>query len=155
MPDPAKSAELLKEIRQVNPEFQAGDTRKKEVVVYLEKDVRDLIQSAMQQVKQQKFSEALALLEKSIKIKETAFALQLMGNIYIQLSDNRALAVLERAHVIDPKDLKTINNLFVIYLRSGNYEMASQMLEEYKPLSPDQERIKNLSNLLKKEMSKK
>ncbi len=155
LPDPAKSAELQKEIRQVNPGFQAGDTKKKEVVVYLEKDVRDLIQSAMQQVKQQKFSEALALLEKSIKIKETAFALQLMGNIYIQLSDNRALAVLERAHVIDPKDLKTINNLFVIYLRSTNYTMASQMLEEYKLLSPDQERIKNLSNLLNKEMSKK
>ena len=155
LPNQAKSAEVLKEIRQVNPGFQAGDTKKKEVVVYLEKDVRDLIQSAMQQVNQQKFSEALALLEKSLKIKETAFALQLMGNIYIQLSDNRALAALERAHVIDPKDLKTINNLFVIYLRSGNYAMASQMLEEYKLLSPDQERIKNLSNLLNKEMSKK
>jgi tetratricopeptide (TPR) repeat protein len=155
LPDPARSAAVLKEIHQVNPGFQAGDTQKKEVVVYLDKEVRDLIQGAMQQVKQQKFSEALALLEKSLKIKETAFALQLMGNIYIQLNDNRALPVLERAHVIDPKDLKTINNLFVIYLRSGNYDMASQMLEEYKLLSPDQERIKNLSNLLNKELSKR
>ncbi len=155
LPDPTRSAAVLKEIQQLNPDFNLDDAKKQEVVVYLDKEVRDLIQTAMQQVKQQKFSEALAALEKSLKIKETAFALQLMGNIYIQLNDNRALSILERAHVIDPKDLKTINNLFVIYLRSENYTMAFKMLDEYKLLSPDQERIKNLTNLLNKEMSKK
>ena len=151
--DQLMAAKVLKEIRQINPGFELGDAKKKEVVVYLDNEVRDLIQNALKEAKLQNYNGAISLLEKSLRIKETAFALQLMGSIYIQMKDNRALSILERAHVIDPNDLKTINNLFVSYLQNKNFGMASKMLDEYKVLSPDQERVKMLTNSLNEEMS--
>ena len=152
--DSKRAALVLQQIVQVNIGFKQSDTHKKEVVVYLDKQIRDVIQEAMKQIKQQKYSEALALLDKSLKIKESAFALQLMGNIYIQLNDKRALLVLERAHALEPKEPKTINNLFVIYLRDKNYQMATKMLEEYKLLSTDLERIMALTNSLNEALRK-
>lgn len=152
--DSEKASQVMQQIQQLNPNFKQSDSNKKEVVVYLDKEVRDLIQEAMKQMKNQKYSEALALLDKSLKIKESAFALQLIGNIYIQLNDKRALAILERAHALEPKEPKTINNLFVIYLRDKNYQMATQMLEKYKLQSTDSERIISLTNSLNEALRK-
>lgn len=90
----------------------------------------------------------------SISRLKSAFALQLIGNIFIQLNDKRALSVLERAHAFEPKEPKTINNLFVIYLRDKNYQMATKMLDEYKLLSTDSERIRNLTNSLNEALIK-
>jgi tetratricopeptide (TPR) repeat protein len=110
--------------------------------------VKDLIEEAMKQAQLQNLNEALALLEKSLKIKETPFAFKLMGSIYYQLEDPRALSYLERAHAMDSKDLSTIRNLFVLYLLNKDFTNASAMLEKFKSLSHDTEQVDMLSRTL-------
>jgi len=152
--DSVQTDVLLKEIRQINPGFTTVAAKNKEVVIYLDKEVRDLIQEAMKQARQQNLTEAIALLEKSLKIKETPFALQMMGSVFFQLKDARALSFLERAYKLDSGDINTIHNLFVLYLGNKDFKLASQMLEEYKLLSPDNDKIKIFSNSLAEEMRK-
>lgn len=153
--DNAMLTKTATEIRRINPNFKLGDTKKKEVLVYLDKEVRDLIQAAMKQAQQQNFKEAIVLLEKSIKIKESAFALQLMGSIYFQLKDARAVTYLERAYELDRKDINTINNLFVLYLANKDFTNATKMLNEFKLLSQDAGKIKTLTNSLNEALKRK
>jgi tetratricopeptide (TPR) repeat protein len=152
--DSVMMTKLVHEIRQVNPNFAPGDAKKKEVVVYIDKEVKDLVLEALALARQKNYTEAIKLLEKSLKIKESAFALKMMGSILYMQSDSRALSFLERANKSEPGDLNVLSNLMVLYLNKKDYKMALQMLSEYKNISTDFGMVQRLTDLVNKEIAK-
>jgi tetratricopeptide (TPR) repeat protein len=149
-----KADEILKEIRSINPGFKSEDAVKKEIIVYVSEEVKVLLNDAVMLMGQHRFDESLELLFQSLKIQETAVAYHFIGNIYFQEKDNRALGYYEKSYRIDPKDARNLNNLIVSYILAGNFKSATRLLDEYKLVSNDQDKIRKLSDLLEKEKIK-
>lgn len=146
---------ILARIKQINPSFNENSTNKEAVVILVEKDVKDLILKAISSARSEKFGEALNLLEESLKIKETALAYQIMGSIYFQQKDDRAMKYFENSYRLDPTNENTLNNLFVLSLMKKNYQAGKRYLEEFKLITKDYVRAKKLSLMYEEALSKK
>jgi tetratricopeptide (TPR) repeat protein len=85
------------------------------------------------------FSEAEALLEKSVKLNPNLAASQVdLAKLY--LKENRieeARDHLERAKTIDPKDKTAYSQLAVVYRRSGKPDLAGTMLKTLNQLNEE------------------
>jgi tetratricopeptide (TPR) repeat protein len=139
-----KEKQILSEIRRINPKFNA-DREKSEVIPG---EVKELITQAMNYAKEGNMDKALDALYKSIKVKETGFANQMIGSIFFQKKDMRALDYYEKAYSFNPQDPNVLNNLFILYLMKKDFAKASKCLEEFKQVSTDYDKIQRLNKLL-------
>jgi tetratricopeptide (TPR) repeat protein len=146
-----KLNEVLSEIRKKNINFNVeAESKKQEVLVKVDKDIKEYVEKAISFAKSNKLDESLEVLHQSLKIKESSFAYQMIGSIYFRKSDPRALQYLQKAYALNPTDLSTLNNLFVIYIMKKDFKQAGNLLKEIKSISNDTLQIQKLSGLLKK-----
>lgn len=143
-----KADEILTKIKIIQPNFNSGNITNKNPEDDATNIVKALNEKAGKLVEEKKIDEALALLLKSITIKETTYANQLIGTILLHKKNPRSIEYLEKAYYGDPKDINTLNNLFVAYLMQKNYSMAGRFLNELKLVSSDLARIQKLQLLL-------
>jgi tetratricopeptide (TPR) repeat protein len=149
-----KGEEALNEVKAINPGFKTEDANKDKIVILLDNNIKVLLDEATILMQQQRFDEALEVLYKSQKIKETTIADHFIGNLLLNKGDIRALAYLEKAYKGDPKDANMLSNLCVAYIRNKNFERASHILDEFKIVSEDNSRIQKLTNYLDGEKKK-
>ncbi len=116
-------------------------------------EVEKLIDQAISLGKQGNFDKALEVLYKSLAIKETWRANQLIGNIMFRKKDMKALGYYEKAYKGSPKNQDILNNLFVIYIMKKDFDKASKCLDELKHISTDYAKIHRLEKLLNNSMN--
>ncbi len=152
--DNVKLNNTLAELKKIDPGFDVETASKKEeVFIIVDKKVKEYIDQAILLEKAQKLDEALEMLFKSLRIKETPLANQIISDIYFKKKDLRAITYLEKVYKENPQDENILNNLFVLCLMTKDYKKASQYLNELKHISIDDAHIKKLTNLLKQKMS--
>ena len=152
--DNAKLSNTIAELKKIDPGFDVEiASKKEEVFIIVDKKVKEYIDQAILLEKDQKLDEALEMLFKSLKIKETPLANQIISNIYFAKKDLKAITYLEKVYKDNPQDENTLNNLFVLCLMTKDYKKASQYLNELRHISIDNARIKRLAILLKQKMS--
>jgi tetratricopeptide (TPR) repeat protein len=146
-----KLNDVLSEIKKKKINFNVeAASKKQEVLVTVDKEIKDYIEKAIALAKSNKLDESLEVLNQSLKIKESSFAYQMIGSIYFRKNDPRALQYLQKAYAMDPTDLSTLNNLFVIYVMKKDFKKAGICLNEIKSISKDTVQIQKLTGLLQK-----
>lgn len=148
-----KAEQLMAEIKKINPAYKPEETSKPEKVIFIDKQVKELIDKAIIQARKKNYSKAIEILKQSIKIKESSFAYQMIGSLMFEQKDMNALQYLEKAYSLDSKDANTLNNLFVIYLMKKDFPKASKCLDELKLVSSDFQRIQKMTTALEKAAS--
>jgi len=144
-----KEKQILDELKIINPglnvEKKKSDTGNNE-----NKEIKSLITQAVKYIKQGNSNKALELLNESLKIKETGLANEMIGGIYFQKKDFKALYYFEKAYNINPKDVNTLNNLFLLYLMKKDIQKATKCLNEFQQVSTDYDKIQKLNRLLER-----
>ena len=100
------------------------------------------------------FEEAYELLDNSLKIEKSFFAVKWMGSILLGSGiAEDAIDLLLEAHEINPSDVETLYNLAVAFIETGRVEDAKESLKMLILLSPGYEgsfellaKIKELEN---------
>ncbi len=100
-------------------------------------DAEKLVDRAEAIIGQRLADSALALLQKSLIINETCRADNLIGDLYYNKNDFRALMYLERAHQECGANPGLLVKLFVLYYAQKNLSQAAQCVAEFKRVSQD------------------
>ncbi len=111
--------------------------------------IRTQINTAKQLVQENKYDEALAVLESSLQIYDSRIANRLIGEIHI-LTQNFDEALLFYKKVYDQYrfDPRFLNKLAIIYLEKKDVTNAKKCLDEIIAIDPGYENISQLSLLL-------
>jgi tetratricopeptide (TPR) repeat protein len=148
-----KEKQLITQIHAIDPQFNLeNNVTTKEILE--NQEVKKLTDQAMLLGKHGNFDKALEVLYKSVKIKETGLANQLIGSIFFQRKDMKALFYFEKANKENPSDPDILNNLFILYLMKKDFEKASKCLGELKQSSTNYKKIERLEKLLNNSVNK-
>ena len=98
---------------------------------------------------------ALALLQKSLLIKETYRADKLIGDLYYKKNDFHALMYLERARRENGANPDLLVKLFVLYYAQKNLPQAAQCLDEFRCVSKDPKMTAQMTGALEQSGWKK
>jgi tetratricopeptide (TPR) repeat protein len=147
------SKEALEDLNKaiaMDPNNLDAISNKNLLLNFSNKNATDLIYKALNEINLKNFKQAYELLQKSIKIKETSIAYQMIGSILYQNKDINSLYYFEKANQLKPNDPDILNNLFILYIIKKNYSKASQCLDELKNLTSDKNKLLRLQNILDK-----
>jgi tetratricopeptide (TPR) repeat protein len=143
-----KSDEVLSSIRNIQPDFNPVIEQKLNSSDDESIKAKELIEDARKLIRINKNDEALSLLLESVQIQESVLANRVIGSIYLSKKIyDKAIIFLEKAYATDPKDPSTLNNLFIAHLRQKNFKSADRFLKEFKTVSSDDKRVKDLQIL--------
>jgi tetratricopeptide (TPR) repeat protein len=145
---------VLSQIREINPNFNPNaDLKKREIIVAVDKESKELMDKALLYAKNKKFDEALELLFKAQKIKETSFGNQLIGSILYEKHDPDALTYLLKAYNDTPNEPSLLGNIVVLYIMKKDYQNAYRYLKELKLVSNEPAKIKKLEDIILKNIN--
>ena len=147
--DSGNAARVAAELHSIDPGFTPGEMQVR-VEIPIPPDVKSLIEDAVAEENRGNADKALALLDRSLAIRETGLADRIIGTIYFERNDRRALTFLERAYRKNTVDPDLMIHLFVLYLRGNNLDEASQCLDRYRHLGADAGKAEMMRVLLEK-----
>lgn len=144
----------LTQIKTIDPSYRPSPFPKKNILVPVDSKVAPFISKAIKLVKEQKFEDALEILLRSLKVEETAFAYQMIGNIlYKQRKIDKAYYFLKKAYRLVPYDKDLVNNLVVLCIMQKDFINAKEYLEKYKFLEGENEAYHHLVRMYNKALS--
>jgi tetratricopeptide (TPR) repeat protein len=141
------------EIRTISPDFNPF-SREAEFADISNVEVKKLIEQAQIILVKKNYDKAIELLTKSLKIKETGLANQIIGSIYFFKKDMKALSYYEKAYSENPLDQNVLNNMFLLYLMKNDLIKATNCLNEYRMISNDQKKMERLTGYLQTSINK-
>jgi tetratricopeptide (TPR) repeat protein len=148
-----EAEEILLRIKEINPNFDPySDTKKREVVVTVDKESKDLIDKALILVKKNELDKALELLFEAQKIRETSYCNQIIGSILFEQRNPEAITYLLKAYNDTPNEPGLLTNIVVIYVMNKDYKSASKYLKELKVVSTPSEKTKKLEEIINKNL---
>lgn len=121
-----------------------------QVVIYTPPSVRPKIEKALTHLRANEINKGLELLYKANKIEESSIANRLIGEIYLQGNDKRALNYLKKAYYDYLSDPAFLNNLCYASIAFNDYAYAKKILGELKQLDPNNSNIKRYEKALSK-----
>jgi predicted Zn-dependent protease len=96
------------------------------------------LNAAKMLLKMNRYIDALKILNKSLEYRETAFALQWIGQILlIHRKFKEGILYLEKARARGSTDIQLFYNLALAYFMTGNDKHANQIIEQLKIHYPD------------------
>jgi tetratricopeptide (TPR) repeat protein len=145
---------VLAQIREINPAFNPNtDLKKREVIVAVDKESKELMDQALLFAKNKRYDEALELLFKAQKIKETSYCNQLIGSILFEKHDPDALNYLLKAYHDTPNEPGLLSNIVVLYIMKNDFKNAYRYLKELKLISSETAKIKKLEDIILKNLN--
>jgi tetratricopeptide (TPR) repeat protein len=152
--DKKKAMYVLAQIKEIDPNFNPSTIlTKREVIVTVNKESKELIDNALVLAKSKKFDEALELLFKAQKIKETSYGNQIIGSILFEKNDPDALTYLLKAYNDTPNEPSLLTNIVVLYIMNKDYKSAYKFLKELKLVSNETPKIKKLEEIILKNLN--
>jgi tetratricopeptide (TPR) repeat protein len=138
MRNETKTAELLKEIRKVNKDFQPDyPADKKNFVFYIPVQVEENVKKAFHFYEDGKQDLALNLFLKTLEIKETSLANRCVGDILRNQKDSLALIYYQKAYPDCSKDIDFLFEMSILYLEHQQINNAQVLLDEIKKIDPE------------------
>lgn len=143
-----KSEVVLKKLQSVNPGYKPNPEAKKTDYSYIVPDqVKNHVNRAIYYYKKGDYDSALTELRESLKIKETAVANKLTGEILMGRNDKTAIIYLLRAYPEYKNDIDILSNICFLYLKIGKTAEAGDALDRIKKLNPNHPNIEKIENL--------
>ncbi len=121
---------------------------KEKVIIYTHESVRQFIDQALKHLKEGEYDEALEVLYKANKVRETVIADRLIGEILLQKKDRNALIYLKKAYYEYSSDPNFLNTLCYACIYYDDLDFAVKILDELKQLSPDSKKISNYEMMI-------
>ncbi|MCF8378700.1 MAG: hypothetical protein K9H49_03930 [Bacteroidales bacterium] len=107
------------------------------------------ISTAKQFISERKLSEALSTLESSLKIYDSHIARELMGEIYLEMGENKmALTQFNRVYSEFCFDSQFLTKIIKLNIDLGEYDEAESQLKKLKTNDPNSGSTQMLTNML-------
>lgn len=143
--DQQKTAIVFTELKKVNPDFNPNDTiGKDDVFVYVDEEIREIIQKAFVLKENGQTDSALVLFQKSLEIKKSFIANRSIGLLLLQKQNKDAIDYIAQAYQTNPKDISTLDMLVVYYIIFTDIEKADKYYNELEKISKNTERLYEL-----------
>ncbi|MBN2806733.1 MAG: hypothetical protein JXR22_08745 [Prolixibacteraceae bacterium] len=145
---------VLKLIRIENPAFVEPSEAAPEKTVIKKITFEAVYDRAMMLIQRGELGEAMELLVATNQMKETAPAHKLIGMIYLmQKNHDLAYEYCLKSYRIDPADYDNLSNLFILSLMKKNMNLAAEVLNHFRQLNYDAEKLRRLERLYDKRMA--
>ncbi len=143
--------QILKRIKKINPNFTLSEANSANIgIVVLSATAINYIDMAKKSDSEGNYDNALELLYKANRIKESPYINFLIGNILFEKKDINALYYYEKVYPETPKDPDLLRKLSFLYIMQGNKVKALKMRNELNEVVTDKTIINNLTNLIAK-----
>ena len=142
--DTVRLDKIADRIRSLRPGFDF------DLLATRAEDAPKLADQAFAEVKKGNVDRAITLLRKSLDLKESFAADFLLGRIYFEKKDLRALGYLEKAYAANAKDPTLLFDLAILNYVNKDLKQASKYLDEYRHVSPDAKQALQLAKLIEK-----
>lgn len=139
---------VLSDLIKINPAHKSLENQNKVKIILAGERVKPMLDSAMIYARAGKLEQAVSILDRSLKIEETAFAYSMLGSAYFQTNKAISYEYFVKAYRLDSKDANVLNNLVVLSIMRKNFDVAEKYLAELKDVAKDQKQIESLTNLL-------
>lgn len=146
---PDEAEKIFTRLTVLDPTFGNPEN----VITPSDTEIKELTDKAIGLIKQNKTTEALELLFKANKIKETALVNKMIGSVYFMQRDGRAYTYYQKAFFENPLDPEVLNNLFLLSLMNNEPEQARFYLDKLRYAILDHSKIQKLEQLLEKKIN--
>lgn len=145
---------ILKLIRAENPDFKEPEEAASEKTVVKKISFEAVYDRAMVLINRGDLNEAMELLVATNLVKETAPAHKLIGMIYLmQKNHDLAYEYCMKSYRLEPADFDNLSNLFVLSLMKKNLSLAAEVLNHFRNLNFDTEKLRRLERLFDKRVA--
>ena len=104
-------------------------------------------------VKMHRYSEAIAYYEAALDLRETAYAHQMLGALYLALGlTEKARVHLQAALRQDPDNVQALYNMSGLYIKTGQPDSAATLLTHLLQINPQHREAQSLLQLLRAAM---